>query len=58
MGGKLDWLKYGTLITLFDEVGLSHGDSAAMAGLPALAGIGIVFYAAGMAAFQKRDLPL
>jgi ABC-2 type transport system permease protein len=58
MGGKLDWMKYLTIISLFDEVGLSHGESAAMAGLPILAGIGIVFYAAGMAAFVKRDLPL
>jgi ABC-2 type transport system permease protein len=58
MGGKLDWLKYGTIITLFDEAGLAHGESGAMAGLSVLAGIGIVLYAAGMAAFVKRDLPL
>ncbi len=58
MGGKLEWLKYATIISLFDEVGLSHGDSGAMIGLPILAGIGIVLYLAGFAAFQKRDLPL
>jgi ABC-2 type transport system permease protein len=58
MGGKLDWLKYGTIISLFDEIGISHGDLTAMIGLPILAGIGIVLYTAGIVAFTKRDLPL
>ncbi len=58
MGGKLEFLKYATIITLFDATGLSQGEAGAVAGLVVLAGIGIAFYAAGMISFQRRDLPL
>ncbi len=58
MGGKLEWLKYTTIITLFDATGLSQGTKEAGVGLLILAMIGIALYAGGMIAFQKRDLPL
>ena len=58
MGGKLEWLKYLTIMSLFDAAGLATGGAGALLNLVILAGIGIVLYAAGMLAFDRRDLPL
>jgi ABC-2 type transport system permease protein len=57
MGGKLDFLKYTTIISLYDEIGLSHGDSGAIINLSILAAIGIILSAAGMFAFAKEICP-
>ena len=58
MGGRLEKLKYVTVFTLFDPIGLFRGDGAAYADAAVLLALGLGFYALGTAVFSRRDLPL
>ena len=53
----LDWMKYLTLNTLFDTKAVLQGEHY-LPGFLALAVIGICLYSAGIAVFQKKNLPL
>lgn len=58
VGDKFEALKYATPLTLFDSKGLMAGDGTAVFLMVLLYILGIVFYAAGILIFDKRDLSL
>lgn len=57
MSGKLEFLRYFSLITLFDRNAIIDGKGY-VAKLIILAVIGLVLYVAGIKAFKEKDLPL
>ena len=57
MSDKLELLKYCTINTLFDTNAIMDGKDYTLK-LIMLAVIGVVFYVAGIKAFNKKDLPL
>ena len=57
MSDKLDFLKYFSLITLFDRNAIIDGKGY-VAKFVILAIIGLVLYVAGIKAFKEKDLPL
>ena len=58
MGGRLENLTYATIFTLFDPERIIAGESGALAMTGILLLIGAVLSGAGIAVFEKRDLPL
>ena len=58
MGGRLENLKYATIFTLFDPARIIAGESGALAMTGILLLIGAALSGAGIAVFEKRDLPL
>lgn len=57
LSSKLESLKHITIITLYDSKAIMNDGSYA-GGLLILVVIGTVFYAAGIVAFRRKDLPL
>jgi ABC-2 type transport system permease protein len=57
MSKDLEFLKYFSLITLFDTEAIISGQGYAL-GLVVLAGVAVVLYAVGMKVFKEKDLPL
>jgi len=57
-GGKLKYLRYITIFTLFDTEKILLGDFQIYWMLPVLAVIGLNLIGLGITIFQKRDLPL
>jgi ABC-2 type transport system permease protein len=57
MSKDLDFLKYLSLITLFDTDSIISGEGYAIK-LIVLAGIAVVLYILGMKVFKEKDLPL
>jgi ABC-2 type transport system permease protein len=55
---ELSFLKYFTLMSLFDSNEIVAGAGSVLPGYAALAAIGLVLYAAGIYIFNKKDLPL
>jgi len=58
IGGKLDWLKYLTIITLLDPSRILEGTSFAIVGVIILAIIAFIMYWAGIVMFNRRNLPI
>ncbi|HSK69395.1 MAG TPA: ABC transporter permease subunit [Candidatus Limnocylindria bacterium] len=56
-GGELEFFRYFTLNTLFDPMGIIGGRGYALEALSLLA-VGLALYAAGIARFLRKDLPL
>ncbi len=57
IGGSMEFLKYGSLYTLFDPERIISGEGYGLSFI-ILGAIAAVTYAAGIIAFHKRDLPL
>lgn len=57
MGGKLEDLKYFTILTLFNPTDIIAGENVIFS-MIILIGIAIILYALGIYLFSKRDLPL
>lgn len=58
VGDKFSWLEKCTPLFLFDRAGLLAGERAAVGKFLALYAAGALLYAAGAAAFSRRDLPV
>ena len=58
VGDKFEVLKYVTPYTLFAPIGLLEGQGSAIAGVLCLYAVGAALYAAAVAVFCKRDLPV
>lgn len=58
LGGKLENLKYMTIFTLFDTVGLLSGERNALFAAGILGVLGIGLYIVGNGVFRRRNLPL
>jgi ABC-2 type transport system permease protein len=58
MGGKLDFLKYLTLYSLFPGDRIMSGEEGVLLSNIAMVGIAVVLYGAGMVRFIKKDLPI
>ena len=57
MSDKIEFLKYFSLITLFDSDAIIDGEGYATK-LIILAVIGVILYATGIKVFKEKDLPL
>lgn len=58
VGEKFEVLRYITPLTLFNVDGFTAGESIALWQAGILLIFGVLFYAAGIVSFRKRDLPL
>ena len=55
LGSDVEWLRYGSLFTLFDAFGLAAGEGSAAVGAWVLAGAGVGLGCAAVATFSHRD---
>ncbi len=58
VGGKLEDLKYATILTLYNTKDILSGASSIVPSFIALGAIAVVLYTAGIYIFNKRDLSL
>lgn len=58
MGGDLEFLRYATIFTLFDTEKILAVETVGYIFMGILAAAGILFYAAGILLFRKRDLSI
>ena len=58
MQGSMEWLKYITLLTLFDPVSLIAGNSEGYIMLGILSIVAFVCYILGLVVFNKKSMSL
>jgi ABC-2 type transport system permease protein len=58
LSDKIDWLRRLTYFSLYDPSDIIGGQSGVVTAWSVLIVIGLVTFAAGIALFRKRDLPL
>lgn len=56
IGDELEFLKYATPLTLFQPTGIAASESSALVGMAILLVSGVIFIAAGIVHFAKKDL--
>jgi len=58
VAGAAEWLAKLSLFSLYDAQSIATGDTSALVRCLIFAVVGLVFYAAGVVVFDKKDLPV